>query len=104
MIIWIIGLSGSGKSTLAEAFVEWASSDHYTFVKLDGDDVRELYDHTLGYSFEDRRMNAKRIINLCRFLDRQCIHVVAPILSISQEDRDRCRSLFRSYFEIFIDW
>ena len=59
MIVWIIGLSGSGKSTLA-GICKWASSDHYTFVKLDGDDVRELYDHALGYSFEDRRMNAQR--------------------------------------------
>lgn len=103
MVIWIIGLSGSGKTTMGRLFVSWALEAGRNLVILDGDEVRELFNDSLGHTTVDRRTNAVRVIRLCQFLDRQGLDLVVPILSISQEDRDFCRQTMSRYYEVFID-
>lgn len=102
MVIWIIGLSGSGKTTMSRLFVNWALEVGRNLVVLDGDEVRELFDDSLGHTTVDRRANAARIIRFCQFLDKQGLDLIVPILSISQEDRDFCRQTVSRYYEVFI--
>ena len=103
MVIWVIGLSGTGKSTLCREVLRLAKRKISNIVHLDGDEVRALFDNDLGYSIEERRLNAKRISNLCKFLDAQGIHVVCSVLSLFQENRNWNRLNIRNYFEVCID-
>lgn len=104
MVIWIIGLSGAGKSTLGNQVLSGLKQRGIqNVVNLDGDSVREAFGNDIGYSLEERRLNAKRISAFSKFLDEQGIHVISPILSLFQETRDWNRNNIASYFEVFID-
>ena len=71
MVVWLIGLSGSGKTTLATEVVEVIRQRGRKVILLDGDKVRDLFGNDLGHNLEDRKRNAKRIIDLCTFFDNQ---------------------------------
>ena len=103
MVVWIIGLSGAGKTTLAKEVVADVRSTQRNIVLVDGDMVREMFNNDLGHTMEDRRANAKRICQLCKFLDDQGINVVCAILSLFEESRSWNRENIKNYFEIFID-
>ena len=103
MVIWIIGLSGSGKTTLANEIVANTNMESKNTILLDGDLIREIFGNDLGYSMEERLLNAHRICQLGKFLDDQGINVVCSILSIFPETREWNRKNVRDYYEVFID-
>ena len=103
MVVWIIGLSGSGKTTLANEIVANINIESKNTILLDGDLIREIFGNDLGYSMEDRLLNAHRICQLGKFLDDQGINVVCSILSIFPETREWNRKNVRDYYEVFID-
>ena len=103
MVVWIIGLSGAGKTTLAQEVVRLARSRQPNVVLIDGDAIRAVFGNDLGHSVEDRRRNAQRVCNLCRFLEEQGVDVVCAILSLFPESRAWNRQHLRQYFEVFID-
>jgi len=103
MVIWIIGLSGSGKTTLANEIVANTNIESKNTILLDGDLIREIFGNDLGYSMEDRLLNAHRICQLGKFLDDQGINVVCSILSIFPETREWNRKNVGDYYEVFID-
>lgn len=103
MVIWIIGLSGSGKTTLANEIVANTNIESKNTILLDGDLIREIFGNDLGYSMEERLLNANRICQLGKFLDDQGINVVCSILSIFPETREWNRKNVRDYYEVFID-
>ena len=103
MILWLIGLSGSGKTTLCEEILKSVKSSGRLIVKIDGDEIREMFDNDLSYSIDDRLKNANRISKLCKFLDDQGIDVICAILSFREETRRWNRENIKNYYEVFID-
>ena len=103
MVVWLIGLSGSGKTTLANEIVANINIESKNTILLDGDLIREIFGNDLGYSMEERLLNANRICQLGKFLDDQGINVVCSILSIFPETREWNRKNVRDYYEVFID-
>ena len=103
MVIWLIGLSGSGKTTLAEKIVSDTNKKINNIVLIDGDVIREIFGNDLGYSMQDRLLNAQRICQLSKFLDEQGVNVVCAILSIFPNTREWNRKNIKNYYEVFID-
>ena len=103
MVVWIIGLSGTGKTTLAHEVTTLVRQKQANVVLIDGDAIRRVFGNDLGHSLEDRRRNAQRVCNLCKFFDEQGIHVVCAILSLFPESRVWNREHLRDYYEVFID-
>ena len=103
MVVWIIGLSGSGKTTLAETVYRQSKKKNNSLFFLDGDVIREVFNHDLGHELEDRKINASRMSQLSKYLDDQGISVVCSILSIFQSTRDWNRENINNYYEVFID-
>lgn len=105
MILWLIGMSGAGKTTLGkEIYQIWKKKDPAT-VFLDGDEVRKIFrqnQEISAYSLEGRRENARRIHEICRWLDSQGINVVCCILAIFDDILAENRRAYSSYFEIYI--
>jgi adenylylsulfate kinase len=98
-----MGLSGSGKSTLAKAIVKKIRNKKSNVLLIDGDEFRQAFNNDLGYSIEDRKKNASRISNFCKFCESQNIIVICAILSIFPEIRDWNKKNFLNYYEVFID-
>lgn len=84
-LIWITGFSGVGKTTIATNLYGKLKQKAKNWVLIDGDCVRQLCNHDLGYSTEDRLKNAKRISNLCKMLTDQGINVIAATISMFSE-------------------
>ena len=103
MVVWIIGLSGAGKTTLADEVIAQVRRSQQNVVLIDGDIVREVFGNDLGYTMQDRSMNAKRIGQLGKLLDDQGVNVVCAILSLFPESRVWNREHLKNYYEVFID-
>lgn len=106
MIIWIVGLSGSGKTTIGkEMYKLWKTRAPNT-VMVDGDDVRRMLGNDADpgdYSIEGRYKNAKRIVEICSWLDRQKINVICCILCIFEDIMADNKSIFSEYYQVFLD-
>jgi adenylylsulfate kinase-like enzyme len=103
MVIWILGLSGSGKSYLSTKLKDVLQNDQEKFLILDGDVIRNVFDNDLGFSIEDRNINASRISKLALFLNQNNINVIVSVLSLFPEWLKWNRSNIKEYYEIFID-
>ncbi|HEX2808919.1 MAG TPA: adenylyl-sulfate kinase, partial [Kineosporiaceae bacterium] len=84
--VFFTGLSGSGKSTIAKLFAERLIDDgRRTVTLLDGDEVRRLLSHGLGFSREDRDLNIRRIGYVATEVTRHGgVAVCAPIAPFAQ--------------------
>lgn len=103
MIVWIIGLSGSGKTTIGKIIYNKIKNKNKNTIFLDGDELRKIWGSDLGHNISDRNENAKRILKLCEFLDRQKINVICSILSIFPKIQKQARSKFKKYFQVHLD-
>jgi sulfate adenylyltransferase len=88
------GLSGSGKSTLARGLAERLLDDGRRAVSLlDGDEVRRLLSHGLGFSRADRDLNIRRIGFVAAEITRHgglaICAPIAPFDDVRQEVRER---------------
>lgn len=106
MVIWLIGLAGAGKTTVGELIDERLKAINPATVLIDGDRIRQIFQHDKGdapYTLEGRRQNAERIAELCAWLDEQGINVICCILSLFQDMRDRNRTAYSRYLEVYLE-
>jgi cytidine diphosphoramidate kinase len=106
MVIWIVGLSGAGKTTIGKEVYSQIKNKYLNTVFLDGDEIRKVLQNDNGghnYSIEGRKLNAERIIALCKVLDSQGINVVCSILCIFPDLLEENKSRFTKYIEVFAD-
>lgn len=79
--VFFTGLSGSGKTTVANALTEKLMEiQDRSVTVLDGDHVRQLLSSGLGFSYEDRVLNIKRIGYVASLIVKSGgIAIAAPI-------------------------
>lgn len=98
-------MSGAGKTTLGKEIFQILKKKDPATVFLDGDEIRRIFrqDQDISaYSLEGRRENARRIQEICRWLDIQGINVVCCILAIFDDILVENRRTYSSYFEIYV--
>lgn len=103
MLIWITGLAGAGKTTIATALHERLKLEHNNLVLLDGDCFREVMGQDVGYDLNSRKIMAKRMSRLCKYLTEQDIHVICATISMHKEVHDFNRKVIKDYYEILVD-
>ena len=57
----------------------------------------------VGHTIEDRRKNAHRLTNLCKFLDSHGINVIACVLSLFHDNQKFNRETFSQYREVYLN-
>ena len=103
-LIWITGLAGAGKSTAAKYLIEKLKNDQISnVVMVDGDSIREICDNDLGYSLEERKKNAWRIVKLCEYLCNQGLIVVCATVSLYKEIHEYIYTHFENPRIIFLN-
>ena len=104
-VVWITGLAGAGKTTIAKAahgmLLSGPSPDPW--VRLDGDDIREIMGSDLGHDPEGRIANAWRICRLCRYLSEQGISVIVATISLFKQCQEWNRETMPRYFEVLVE-
>jgi adenylylsulfate kinase len=103
MVIWLIGMSASGKTTIGKKLFEKLQGSSSPWFFLDGDTFRNIFNEDVGHTIEDRRKNAYRISNFCKYLNSQGINVLACVLSIFHDNQKYNREIITDYKEVFID-
>lgn len=104
LVIWLTGLSGSGKSTIAVEVERKLIQEGYLVYRLDGDNLRHGLNKDLGFSYEDRCENIRRIAEVSSlFADAGFIILVAAI-SPYKEVRDLAKTIIgeERYFEVYV--
>ncbi len=102
-IIWLTGISGAGKTTLGELLLADLKQANLQAVLLDGDVVRDFFEHDLGYERKDRIQNVKRIAFAAHLLSQNGITVIVANIAPFVEVRDFVRrKLGASYIQIYL--
>ena len=91
MVIWISGMPGTGKSTLAKFYFNLYKKKFKNLILIDGDAFREVMCHDLGYTLNDRKKNALRLIKLSKYFSDQKVNVIISANLIFQNYRNWCK-------------
>ena len=102
MIVWLIGISGAGKTTLGGRLEEYLKSRNKKCYLIDGDVIRKFFDNDLGYTYEERVQNIKRIILAGYILEQNGIIAIICNISPFEKLREFARRKFDSYNEIYL--
>lgn len=106
VVIWFTGLSGSGKSTIANALEEALNRNfHAHTYLLDGDNIRKGLNSDLGFSYEDRDENIRRIGEVAKLMVDAGLIVITAFISPFIEERLMVRNLIpdNRFIEVFVD-
>jgi len=103
-LMWFTGLSGSGKSALAGGLQTWLFRQGYPVYLLDGDNIRHGLSSDLGFTFEDRRENIRRVGEVAKLFVDAGIIVLASFISPYERNRAIARSLFAGddFVEVYV--
>jgi adenylylsulfate kinase len=101
-VIWFTGLPASGKTTLAHALQRRLAEVGVTACCLDGDVMRAVLSPRLGYTDEDRAEFYLMLARLAAELARQGLPVLVPATAHLRAYRERARSLFPRFAEVWV--
>ena len=102
-VIWLTGLSGSGKTTIARALERQLFDQGNNIYMLDGDNLRSGLNSNLGFSFEDRKENVRRIGEVAALFARAGFIVITAFISPFAEDRKKALAAFKeNSYEIYL--
>jgi small GTP-binding protein len=91
--LWLTGRSGSGKTTIAYQ----VKKDFPSTIVLDGDELRSGINSDLGFSKEDRLIQATRTAHLAKLLLNQGHNVIISLITPYEESRNEIRNLLNDY-------
>lgn len=104
-VIWLTGLSGAGKTTIAAHLFDLLVQSGGDAFVLDGDLLRNGLCSDLGFSYEDRCENTRRISEVAKLFCDTGKLVIAATISPFQKMRDDARMRIGSerFVEVFIN-
>jgi cytidine diphosphoramidate kinase len=102
MVIWITGLSGVGKTTLANAIYDRFKPEVPELIRIDGDEIRELFGGQLGHTLEDRLEQLRRIQIFAGTLQRQNMLSLVSVLYADPEILASNRENLPEYLEVYL--
>jgi adenylylsulfate kinase len=104
-VMWLTGLSGAGKTTLANNVERILFNQDKLVYVLDGDKVRGGLNSDLGFSYEDRFENIRRIGEVARLFTDAGLIVIVAFISPFKKDRDSVRKAMAPgrFIEVFVD-
>ena len=104
-VIWLTGLPGSGKTTIAKALYPRLKELGFKVELLDGDIVRKELSPELGFTKQDREINARRVVYLSKILSRNGIISIVSLISPYRDFRRYARSetnMNNNFYEVYV--
>jgi len=101
--LWLIGPTAAGKTSVSKIIVSKLKSNLPNLIRVDGDEIRGIYDNKLGYDKTSRSKATHRYISIVEWLIKNEISSVVAVNSPFEEDRKKCRDKIKNYFEVYLD-
>lgn len=104
-VVWLTGLPGSGKSTIARGVEVKLYQAGFQVVVLDGDNIRQSLCADLGFSWEDRNENIRRVGEVAKLFLMQGTLVLVALISPVRDARDKLRQSFSTgdFIEVYCE-
>lgn len=102
--IWLTGLPSSGKSTIANALEYRLHLRGCHTVVLDGDNIRHGLNKNLGFSYEEREENIRRLAEVAKLFTSTGTINITAFISPYKGHRDAARALQANgdFLEIYV--
>lgn len=103
-VIWLTGLSAAGKSTIARQVERALHEKGIRSYVLDGDNIRHGLNVDLGFSYEQRKENIRRIVEVAKLFVDSGIIVIAAFITPFSEERAYIRNSLEGldYVEVYV--
>jgi len=102
-VLWLTGLPAAGKSTIAALTAQRLTAEGIPTEVLDGDEVRKAISPTLGFSREERALQALRLAWIAEMLSRHGVVAIVAAVTPYRCDREAAATLLGSRFtEIWV--
>ena len=72
-------------------------------ILIDGDVFRKSMNHDLGYTLNDRKKNALRIIKISKYFSDQKVNVIISANLVFQNYRNWCKKNIPNFLEVYIE-
>ena len=72
-------------------------------ILIDGDAFRKAMNHDLGYTLNDRKKNALRLIKISKYFSDQKVNVIISANLVFQNYRNWCKKNIPSFLEVYIE-
>jgi adenylylsulfate kinase len=103
-VVWLTGLSGAGKTTLAHALKARLDTEGFPAVVLDGDKLRNGLCSDLGFSFEDRLENVRRVAEVSLLFAHAGFVVISALISPREQQRRMAKAIVgERFFEVYVN-
>ena len=104
VILWFTGLSGSGKSTLAEKSQSKLLQIGRKVKIIDGDEIRNNLNYSLGFSKSDIRKNNIYVAKVAKKYQNQYDYIFISLISPYKDHRQVAKEIIgENFYEIFIN-
>ena len=105
LALWFTGLSGSGKSTLANLLHKKLFEKGMHSIVLDGDNTRLGINKDLGFSYEDRIENIRRVAEVTKLFVETGHIVITAFISPFKENRIQAKRIIseNDFIEVYIE-
>ena len=102
--IWFTGLSCSGKSTIANELDKLLNENGYHTILLDGDNIRLGLNYDLGFSYEDRIENIRRIAEVSKLMNDAGLICITSFISPLDINRKMAKKIIGDkFFLVYIN-
>jgi len=102
-VLWLTGLPSAGKSTIARLTAQRLAAEGIPAEVLDGDEVRKAISPNLGFSREERALQAMRLAWIAEMLSRHGVVTMIAAITPFRDDRKAAAALLGCRFaEIWI--
>jgi adenylyl-sulfate kinase len=102
-VLWLTGLPSAGKSTIAGLTAHRLSAEGIPNEVLDGDEVRKAISPTLGFSRNERAVQALRLAWIAEMLSRHGVVTIVAAVTPFRNDRKAAAALLGCrYTEIWV--
>jgi bifunctional enzyme CysN/CysC len=105
MTYWFTGLHACGKVEIAYRLERKLFDMGKSVTVLDGSRLRAGLNRELGFDKADRDENLRRVAEIAKLLNEQCMIVIAIFISPDRETRGQVKEIIgpKRYKEIFVD-
>jgi len=97
-VLWLTGLPAAGKSTIAGLTAQRLAAEGIPSEVLDGDEVRKAISPTLGFSREERALQALRLAWIAEMLSRHGVVPIVAAITPYRSDREAAARLLGNRF------